>query len=215
MSANSERGYTLVELLVVLALLGFISLAMSGGIKFGGRLWLQTFAKQTAIDQVTATQVELRSLLQAIVPRDLDPGIPNDPALFRATRDKITFTAKSPSALDASGTARFEINRVRRADAIAMTLRWTPLSGPTNQTQKTLIADAAEISISFATLDQNGTFTWRDEWIDQSGVPSLIMIRVVPASTKSEPWPELIVRPRISREPSCIYDPVSFGCRHG
>lgn len=215
MRNQHENGYTLAELLVVLALLGFISLAMSSGIQFGGKLWQKTTDKQVAIDHVTAVQTELRSLLQGIIPRDLDPGIPDDQALFRATQDKITFTAKSPFAFDASGTARFEISTVRKGSSRALSLRWRSLSGPNHQQEKTLVAGAAEISISFGSLDQNGTMIWRNEWLDQSGVPSLIVIRVVPDEERVEAWPELIVRPRISREPSCIYDPVSFGCRHG
>ena len=36
---HTTRGFTLVELLVVLALVSLISLALAGSLRFGGRVW--------------------------------------------------------------------------------------------------------------------------------------------------------------------------------
>ena len=211
---TSQRGYSLAELLVVLALLGMIVVAMSGGMRFGTRLWERSQSLSDQHDGVAGAQSLLRTVFQRIIPRDLDPGIANDPYLFRATPESMTFTAVSPAAVDASEVARFELLVSGEAGRKSLSLVWSPLSGKKVRHVHRLANDAREIEFLFATLDQNGNLAWQKDWIDETGAPALILVRVRHLAGDTVSWPELIVRPRISREPTCIYDPVSFGCRH-
>jgi prepilin-type N-terminal cleavage/methylation domain-containing protein len=63
-----DAGYSLMELLVVLLLLSFITLAVSGGFRFGTRIWETT--DRAVVDQrhVVSLQTVLRSLLASAVP---------------------------------------------------------------------------------------------------------------------------------------------------
>lgn len=212
--SRTQNGYSLVELLVVLALMGLISLAMSGGIRFGARAWEKSGAQVEAMESVETTHALLRTLLQRIVPRDLDPGIPGDPDLFRGRSDRMSFTALTPSAIDRSGMARFELAVVEQHGQKSLRLSWTTMAGPALHQTRIVMKGALEITFAFATLDQTGALVWREDWHDQSGAPALISVRAKLPAGSPFPWPELSVRPRISREPSCIYDPVSFSCRH-
>ncbi len=211
---RAHNGYTLVELLVVLALMALISLAMSGGIRFGARAWEKSGAQVEAMENLETTQALLRTLLQRIIPRDLDPGIPGDPDLFRGRRDKVSFTALTPSAIDRSGMARFELAVIEHQGQKKLRLSWSGMAGPAQPQTRILMTGASDISFAFATLDQTGVLVWREDWLDQSGAPALIRVRAKLPAGATFQWPDLMVRPRISREPSCIYDPVSFSCRH-
>lgn len=213
-SSASQQGYSLAELLVVLVLLGMIAVAMAGGMRFGSRLWEKSQSLAEQHDTVSGAQSLLRTVFQRIIPRDLDPGIPNDPDLFRATPSRMSFTAVSPAAVDASEIARFELLVTGEAGRMKLSLVWSPLSGKLARHVQTLATDAREIQFWFAKLDQNGNLAWQREWADETGAPALIVIRVSGQPGSAVYWPELIVRPRISREPTCIYDPISFGCRH-
>lgn len=210
----SQQGYSLAELLVVLALLGMIAVAMSGGMRFGARLWEKSQSLGEQHDTVSGAQSLLRTVFQRIIPRDLDPGIANDPDLFRATPARMSFTAVSPAAVDASEVARFELLVTGETGRRKLSLVWSPLSGKQVRHVQTLASDAREIEFWFAKLDQNGNLAWQREWADETGAPALIVIRVSGRAGNAVYWPELMVRPRISREPTCIYDPISFGCRH-
>ena len=209
------NGYSLVELLVVLALLGMISVAISSGMRFGARVWEKSGQQATAMDTVVGAQSLLRTVLQRVIPRDLDPGIPADPALFRGTPDRMSFTANSAAAVDANGIARFELLTIDRAGKKSLLLKWTPVSGSKTVQSQEIVSNAEDITFAFAVLDQTGAFIWRSDWTDQSGVPALISVSVRFPQSSVMQWPEFLVRPRVAREPTCVYDPVSFGCRHG
>jgi len=214
MSARADNGYSLVELLVVLALIGFIALAIAGGVRFGARAWEKSGAAVEALERMDGAQNLMRSLLQRVVPRDLDPSFSVDLDLFSGARDSLAFTAVSPSAFGANGLARFQLSVGRDAGAQRLVLSWQNANHATAVQQQVLIAGAREISFVYATRDQNGGVSWTDSWAGQSGAPALVAIRAVFPQGSRLHWPELIVRPRIGRDPSCVYDPVSFSCRH-
>jgi general secretion pathway protein J len=214
MMRQREAGYTLAELLVVLALMGIMALVMSDGMRFGGRVWEASAKKAEAIETMSGGQSLLRTVLERIVPRDLDPGIPGDPNLFRASPTRMTFLALAPAAIDAGGLSRFDLE-VRAGDGgLELVMSWQPLAGSASRERRVAVTGASAITFAFARRDQDGSLVWRNDWTDQSGAPDLIMVRVIGKGRGIAPWPDLLVRPRISRDPTCIYDPVSFGCRH-
>jgi prepilin-type N-terminal cleavage/methylation domain-containing protein len=210
MTRQREAGYTLAELLVVLALLGIMALVMVDGMRFGGRVWEASARKAEAIENMSGGHTLLRTVLERVVPRDLDPGMPGDPDLFRASPTRMSFLALAPAAVDAGGVSRFELDVRNTATGQELVLSWTPLAGNPARQQRIAVSQATAITFAYARRDQDGTLVWRNNWVDQSGAPDLILVRV----RGPQPWPDLLVRPRISRDPACIYDPVSFGCRH-
>lgn len=214
MTGQREAGYTLAELLVVLALLGIMALVMADGMRFGGRVWESSARRADTIEAMSGGQTLLRTLLERIVPRDLDPGIPGDPNLFRASATRMSFLALAPAAIDAGAVSRFDLEVTPANGGQQLVLSWTPLAGPNARQRRVVVENADAISFAFARRDQNGSLDWRSDWVDQSGAPDLVMVRVTRRGMGSTPWPDLLVRPRISRDPTCIYDPVSFGCRH-
>jgi general secretion pathway protein J len=215
MSARNDGGYSLVELLVVLALTGLISVAIAGGIGFGSRAWERSGANVEALERMDGAQTLLRNLFQRVLPRDLNPNIAADPDLFSGTRDSLSFAAQTPSAFGAGGLARFQLRVVGVGATRSLILSWQGAAGRTSRQEQALIVGARDISLAYATRDQNGIVSWADSWTSLPGAPALVMVRAsFPDGVRAQ-WPDLIVRPRISRDPSCIYDPVSFGCRHG
>ena len=214
MRLRHQSGYSLAELLVVLALLGMIAVAMTGGMRFGTRIWERSQQRAEQHDAVAGAQALLRTVFQRVIPRDLDPGIPSDPYLFRASAETMSFIAVSPTALDASEVARFELMVSGKAGSRSLHLVWTSMSGRKSRHVRQLATGLQDIEFHYAILDQNGKFVWRTDWVEQTGVPALIVIRATGGAKGQMTWPELMVRPRISREPTCIYAPVSFGCRH-
>src|SRR5258708_39228865 len=60
---RGDRGFTLLELLVVILILGLIVTALTGGVRFAGRAWATQERRIDRLDDVDAVQNVLRQLI--------------------------------------------------------------------------------------------------------------------------------------------------------
>lgn len=209
-----ERGYSLVELLVVLALMGLIAIGMSGGIRFGARVWEKTGAQVETQEQAHGGQALLRNVLSNVAPRLFEPGQPNQEN-FAGGGAQMTFTGTMPPALGSGGLARFALRARRSGDTFQLYLSWRPMRGRSTDNHQMLFQGAKSVSFAYAAADPSGAVQWSNSWAPDTGTPALIRIRAEFAQPTAMRWPDLIVRARIDRDSSCIFDPVSFECRRG
>jgi len=63
-----DSGFTLVELLVSLTLLGMLSLVLLGGLHFGRSVWEASETKTAAVDRIRAFQTVFKSELERAYP---------------------------------------------------------------------------------------------------------------------------------------------------
>lgn len=211
---RANEGYSLLELLIALALLGFIAVAITGGVRFGSRAWEASDTSVAKIERLQGAQSLLRTLLQRAVPRDLDPAFPVDLDLFRGTIASLSFTADAPSSFGVEGATRFDLRVEGDAGARRLVLSWQSANLAMAQRRQTLLDGAETVTLAYAAPDQNGTLQWTEDWSTQSGAPALVMIRATfPRATKLR-WPTLIARTRIMRDPACVFDAATFVCRH-
>lgn len=207
------KGYSLLELVIALALLGFIAVAMSGGVRFGARAWEASEAKVEAVERVQGAQNLLRTLLSRAMPRELDPTFAVDLDLFRGTAGALAFTASAPSAFGAEGLTRFDLRVEGEAGTQQLVLAWQGANRAVPSKSQTLIAGADAIAIAYGARDGD-SFRWTDNWSDQSGAPQLVMIRAAFPPGSGRRWPPLVVRTRITQDPLCLYNADTFGCPH-
>ncbi len=207
------RGYSLLELVIALALLGFIAVAISGGVRFGARAWELSDAKVEAVERVQGAQNLLRTLLQRAMPRELDPTFAVDLDLFRGTAGSLSFTAAAPSAFGAEGLTRFDLRVEGEPGAQQLLLSWQGANKALPARTQALITGASSIGISYAARE-GSALRWTDRWMDQSGAPRLVTIRAAFPAKSAQHWPPLVVRTRITQDPLCLYNADTFGCPH-
>jgi prepilin-type N-terminal cleavage/methylation domain-containing protein len=211
---RNQRGYSLVELLVVLALMGLIAVAMSGGIRFGTRVWERTGAQVETQEQMQGAQALLRAVLSRTAPRLFDPVLAAQET-FAGSPNQMSFIATMPPALGGSGLARFTLQASPSDDGVALQIAWTPERGERTERRQVLLRGARAISFAYAKVEPGSGPQWSESWASDLGMPALVRIRADFAQSATHHWPELIVRARIDRDSSCIFDPVSFECRRG
>jgi len=211
---RNQSGYSLIELLVVLALMGLIAVAMSGGIRFGAKVWERTGVQVEGLEQTQGAQALLRNLLSTVSPRLFDPSNANEDA-FVGNGQRMSFTAPMPPSLGQGGSARFNLTASRQDGATQLVIEWRPRHGARRESKQLLLRGAGTVAFAYATVDAAGAIAWTDTWAADAGTPALIRIRADFAQSGAIRWPDLIVRARIDRDSSCIFDPVSFECRRG
>ncbi len=193
-----QSGFTLLETLVVVIVLGLLVAGLGQGVHAGLGLWgaQQRRVGQTA--ELDAGARILRTLLTGIAASPSggsgDAGASDG---FKGDAEHVSFIGDLPTGL----------GQTRRADiAIALhkgdlVLTWTPhlheilLGPPPSSTDTELVANVARLDIAYwgaAVPDQPAA--WQARW-DGPAPPELIRIRLVFAKGDQRRWPDLITAP--------------------
>lgn len=197
--ATRDAGYSLVELLIVMLLLSFITLAVSGGFRFGTRIWEATDRSVAETHRYTSTQTVLRDLIANAVPK-LKGGY----VLFEGGPRQATFLAVAPQSIESGGLVTVTIALER--DRVTMTVK--PERG---EAREAVFATDSALRLSY--LDASDAKpVWLDRWHDRKRFPAVVRIAADdPSST--DRWPLFIARLPIDQPPACVFDPVSLDCR--
>ena len=119
MTAHRSAGFTLMETLVSLIVLGFIIGGLAQGMRFGVSVWdrqVRTIDRDSALD---STDRVLRMLLSRMAPGD-DPQVP----AIDGDAERLSFTADLPVNAPASPMRLADVTLDESADD-RLVLRWT------------------------------------------------------------------------------------------
>lgn len=209
---RAEHGFTLLELLVAVTLLGLLMAVLSGGLRLGARVWEAADGRLDAIAKMQIVQDFIRQRLAETLPLERVPPDPADPGisepLFLGTAEAVRFASLFPEHLGA-GLYLAELHLTESRDAgVArnLVLRWHPLeaSDPTAEEveERMLIENIEGLELSyFGTIDPGQPPSWQQSWKQQPGLPGLIRLRVRFADDDERRWPELVVRPMLDATP--------------
>ncbi len=193
-------GFTLLELLIAITILGLLLSGLAGGIRLGTKAFERQAVAIAERDQIDATDRALRRLLSTI-----DPGTPNNPPKIEGTPNSFKFTSDLPPGV---GLA------VKRADLVlslnakrSLILKYKQhfhdiRTAPEAEAKSIEILsglDKIEFSYFKAAEQANGGSGWLTEWRDPMP-PDLIRLHLVFPKGDRRHWPDLIVAPMLQQE---------------
>ncbi len=200
---HPESGYSLVELVVALLLLGMIAIAVESGLQFGARVWQRSQQSIGSSHQLDSAQSVLRTLLSHSVPR-----LNGAYVTFVGEPTALSFDAFPPQAYQSHGYVRVSLSVTRDGPTEKIVLAMQSLVDESAKKQA-VIVDGLK-GVRFAYLDNSGgSSTWLSYWRDRRRLPDAV--RVI--TDDPSQWPTLIVRPLISQSSDCALDPVTMTCR--
>jgi general secretion pathway protein J len=217
--AGNEAGFTLVELLVGLALFSLLVTLLFDNVRFGLRAWQSAGANAELFERSMISQDLLRRTIGNLYPMMVvTNGALQQQIDFEGTGEGISFLGNAPIASNGSGRFRFSIFVERKEEQADLVMASTPeLASPNDQstTRRTLLLsgiDRAEFSYFGETATER-KLQWNDSWTKQSDIPRLVRLRVGFRSGDARLWPDLLIAPRILADVSCVYDPITMRCR--
>ena len=205
MTGHGNSGFTLMELLVAMTLLGMLMAALFGGLRLGTRVWE---ASDRAVQQSNGAEM-VRSFLQArferILPLSGTLSGGDEEALFRGDQRSLRFVSFMPESF---GQQPFlmELSLQRRDQAVLrddLVLKWRRLeealadAGDVTAGQRVLMEDVADIAFGYFGGDRRQARSWSDQWRNREALPALIRVELAFPGGDLRRWHPLMVSPMI------------------
>lgn len=222
MTAHPRRpaGFSLVEMLVGLAVLGLAAVLMAAGI---GRVGLGLdLARRgdSRLDAIASAQFVLRERLAGIQP------VPENQAVvtsldFVGLDRRVDFIAAAPDALAPDAMHFYRIARdpdgdLTLFDVSTLDQRVDAHNQSTaGWTAHPLVSGTTDIEIRYlgrSTFAPEQGLVWQSNWTHRADLPLLVRVRVSFADGDPRVWPDLIVHPRAAVPDDCPPDARPGGC---
>ena len=193
MSDSRSAGFTLMETLVSLIVLGFIIGGLAQGMRFGVSIWdrqVRMVDRDSALD---STDRILRMLLSRMA-AGVDPHVP----VVDGDASQLSFTAELPVNAPSSPTRLADLMLSESHDG-ALVLQWTPhlharrLTSPVVR-QTVLMAGVRQVRFAyFQPQTAHEAAGWTTSWRSASP-PDLVRVHI-DFRDPSRRWPDVIVAP--------------------
>jgi general secretion pathway protein J len=200
---RAEGGFTLLEILVAVTLLGLLMAALFGGVRLGVRAWEASETRLDADARLTAVQDFLRErLTEAYLPETSVAGVEAGPG-FQGEPDRLSFVTLMPEHLGA-GFDRMLLALTAASDGSDLSVEWwpaelgeDPAAARDALRSRVLLAHVAELRLAyFGTPEPDRPPAWSEVW-SQPLLPLLVRVQLRFADQDGRRWPDLIVRPMI------------------
>ena len=207
-----DAGFTLLELLVALTLLGLIVALLFGGLRFSTKAWE---AADERIDQSSELQV-----VQSFMRRRLGQAYPlrvSQPAAerriaFAGTPEGVTFTTVMPAHLGLGGFYRLSFYSDEGSNGKRLVASWRLFQPGTDQPGTDEFADAGAAGTTvlvdrisgvefsyFGRSDPGRPAAWQDRWEGVASLPALVRVGVSFTESDRRSWPDLVVAPMLDQ----------------
>ena len=217
---RSQRGFTLIELVVATALLATMMLLMYSGLTFSLRGWDAGAANGQRIADRRIGENFLRRELSEIFPmRWKDPTVLR--LAFEGETQRVRFVSSRPADVTGGGLSLVGLEVEAGADSRDRSLvmrRAMPDDdakdfGPLDRAKGTVILAGVD-SVAFSYFGSETDFTdpkWSDSWTYAGRVPQMVRMRI--RTTEGTVLPEMVVRVALGEEAGCLENSFQRVCR--
>ena len=196
-------GFTLVELLVAIAIVSVLMVLLLGALRFGRDATVSTARKSDRSFEISAAYRFLREALGNAQPlSDEVPGA-EPPLLFDGERDHLDFVTLVPAYLAPAGFHLLRLGLEADARTNRLVLRWRgsprgPTATGTGAIAPSVLLDRI-VRVEFAyfgPISDGAPATWHPRWRAATRLPDLVRLRIALADGGAVP--DLVVALRVA-----------------
>lgn len=218
---KSMRGFTLLELLIGMTLLGFMLALLFGGFRLAATSWDAVEARLEQTNDEQLARALVRRLLSQMRPMRWKKAV-NQPIAFVGERNRLRAIAPLTGQTGAGGLRLIEFGSAAAASADgggqSLVLRHAPLRYDAdkfdddlgNADSHPVLSGIETVEFSYFGPEKKGDPSrWQDSWVNPEQLPQLVRVHL---GSRDAGWSDLIIAPMASAT-SCPWDPFLKRCR--
>lgn len=199
-----QGGFTLLELLIAITLLGLILVLLFAGLRLGVRSWDAAQANVDTLNTVRSVEAFLRREIAQLYPYRWKTGSAHRIA-FLGEKHVLRFVAPLPSRLEGGGLYAISLELQQRGNDKRIVWKHRPVSAEMQDfsaleaTTGMVLASSElggveEVWFTYFGVDAEGTDPkWLERWENDKRLP--LLIRVQARLAHGEKWPDFVVAP--------------------
>jgi general secretion pathway protein J len=185
-------GFTLVEMLVALAVAGLVSLILMHGIGLAGRGLERLSQRAGQLDERRSLDFVMRRALGAVVAIPVLDGKPG----FVGQGTSISFLSTVEDGGPGLYRIRLALDATGRQPAVVLTRRLAAPSALPRGDESVLVRSVRGLAISYFGANSPGAApAWRQDWTGMTDLPLLVRI-ILDAGDGGEQQPPIVLRLR-------------------
>lgn len=206
-AGHSQRGFTLVELLIAMTLVGMMMVILFGGLRLSTRSWEAAEEKLVAVEKLRVVEGLFRRQIREqklLFYEDPERG---PVVTFAGTPQAIRFVVPLLERLGLGGLYWVTFEAVRKGSESDLMMSWWPYRPGTQnmeaggREQEVVLEAVEEVTFSYFGREAMGQAPqWYERWENPQQPPQLVRLQI---RTKDAEWPELIVgirsEPQVAR----------------
>lgn len=205
-TGNRIGGFTLVEMVVGISLIGLILSLAFGAIRTATRSWDAAVAKEAETENLRAVYGFIRAELEQARPAFLE-GKDERQNAFSGDGRRLNFVAPMPAQRRYTGRLYlYTLQFGEGWQSGRMELRYQPFSpdmemGSGEAETLVLLRQVSDGEFAyFGRRQPDEEPRWHERWERQDAMPALVRIRLKTAARHGN-WPELVIPIRVTGEP--------------
>jgi general secretion pathway protein J len=210
---SREAGYTLVELLASLIIIGLASAMMLSGISTGHRVWERADLANAAGETISGSQMLLRGRIERAFPATRYDKIPTYVDFFGASNG-VTFLAPPRDIRAPQALMRYTLSLAPNGDLLLTDLSDVAIDPKAPGEPLVLLHNVQQLDIAyFGVVPPDKTPSWHDQWQQRPTLPLLMRVRVQFPPDDGRSWPELLIKPFATVDSMCVLTVMTGKCR--
>lgn len=212
-----RSGFTLMELLVALSILSLLMLLLTGGLRFGSRVWERADHVSNVRQEIDLGRAFLTRHLEAAYPMMGRPVDGRSSVRFDGSARKLVFVTRAPRQLAGQSFVEMSLSLVPHEGYSQLQVVGRDVREETPQTplfDEMLLPGIKSFALSYYGAGTTGaTAKWSSDWKNKSRSPQLIKVAIKFLDETNYLWDDLLISPKVDVDVSCVYDPLTQYCK--
>jgi general secretion pathway protein J len=216
----ADAGFSLIEVLIGIALLAMLGTLIANGVRIGSRAWNSAERQSASSDDMVLVQ----NLFQRTVVRARPAYASADPRdttiAFTGEVDSLSLMAPQPGTQYGGAWVqqRFYVGRYGGSRALFASMSLDTASLADNRARPVnpivLVDHVAAVRFAyFGALAAGRAPEWQESWTNRDRLPDLVRVAIARDDPRLRAWPDFVVATRVTANASCIYNAYTNGCQ--